>query len=578
MGNINKEELTICLMLEELGSDFSKELASTVANSLPSNKKIRLIVVPGKYDDGSSDDVVHNYRSVYNSVFGLGEMCHIDGFIIHLGSINEEDHNYSQIYQHYTNKWPDVPKVLVASDLKDATTINYDNESGIREAVDYLVNAYGCTNFCMLGGREDNKDARERREIFTNCLKAYDIEFGENEFEHTDMGGNCVAAAENLLDRNPDVQAVFCVNDSVAKSLYKVLNKRKIKIGEEVMVFAFDNTKLAGELNPPLTSIGPDKVTLGQKALEILLEKLSGKDSVEHIKIPTKLYGRKSFPFEKFDYTKTDLTNADPEIIDKMFSECFYRYNRNDHGNDSIDLQRLFYEVISRILKSMKRRYVSPENFDTICMLIDKFFENGGMDYTDASKFIVSIERLQHNLNILQRSAATKSQINRLFSRMKDRAIISQAEKINRNEMTENHLRSDLADFLVTGVGDGSGIETILHSFDKLGLQNCSLFVFDDPVHYDIHGEVKFPDVIKIKCVMSSGELYILPEIRQKCMTANIFERSILTSKIICHTALPIFCGNTIYGLLITELTDNIYDRGEFLALHLGKSFALCKK
>ena len=577
MRNINKDELTICLMVEELSSDFSIELVQSVTHSLPRNKKIRLIVVPGKYDDGRSNSSLHNYRTVYNSVFRLGEFCRIDGFIIHLGSIRKEDCNYSQIYQYFVNKWQDVPKVLVASDLTEETTVNYDNETGIRTAVDYLVNAYGCTKMCMLGGREDNKDACARREIFSKCLAEYKIEFGENEFEYTDMSENCITEAEYLLDRNPDVQAVFCVNDSVAKALYEVMRRRKLRPGTDIMVFGFDNTKLSGEMNPSLTSIGPDSISLGQKALELLLEKLSGKTTVEHATIPTRLYGRQSFPFEPYDYNTIEMMKVEPSFIYKMFRDCFYRYDKNRRNKDSIDLERLFFEIMTQVLIAMNNRYLSPETSEKLVVMIDKFFEKGAMDYTDAAKFIESLERVQQGINQLShRSMAVRLQLNRLFSRMKDRAIISQAEKIV-NMGIDNHQHNErIADFLISGVGNGVGIESILRNFDKLGIRNCSLFVFDEPVDYQLDKEAVFPDIIKIRCMMRSGELYILSEERQKCRMYDIFARSTFNSKHLCHTAFPIFCGNTLYGLLMTELTDDIFERGELIALHLGRSFALC--
>ena len=42
------------------------------------------------------------------------------------------------------------------------------------------------------------------------------------------------------------------------------------------MVFGFDNTRMAAEMTPPLSSIGASSITLGQKAFELLLDKIEG--------------------------------------------------------------------------------------------------------------------------------------------------------------------------------------------------------------------------------------------------------------------------------------------------------------
>ena len=123
MAGKRKNEKLICMLLEDIGSDFSKELVRAVANAIPHGRGIRLTVLPGKYDDGLGSDSTHNYKSVYNSVFRLSSLCDVDGFIIHLGSVNERDRNNEQIYSSVMNKHRDVPKVLVASDLEDVVIL-----------------------------------------------------------------------------------------------------------------------------------------------------------------------------------------------------------------------------------------------------------------------------------------------------------------------------------------------------------------------------------------------------------------------------------------------------------------------
>ena len=155
------------------------------------------------------------------------------------------------------------------------------------------------------------------------------------------------AEAERLMDRNPDTEAIFCVNDQVAVPLYEVLKERGIMPGRDVQVFGFDNTKFSGSMVPPLASVGAANVTLGQQALELLLAKMDGRE-VESVVLPTRLYGKESLEYEMYEYTTLEMLQIDSAFINRMFDDCFYRYNSESHDADEVNLKRLFFEFISR--------------------------------------------------------------------------------------------------------------------------------------------------------------------------------------------------------------------------------------
>lgn len=401
----NEQKKIIGLILENIFTDFSKELIQSVADALPAQKNFRLVVLAGKYDglEISADENRHAYLTVYNSVFQLDSICRFDGLIIHLGSMTPEKKR--RIQADYLEKNRNIPRVFIASDIEGETVVNYDNESGIREAVNYLVNINEFSRFCMLGGRDDNIDACARKNIFIQCLKEHHLSFSEQNYQKTDMSDQCGAEAEKLLENNPDAQAVFCVNDSVAKSLYSVMDRKKLIPGKDILVFGFDNTHLSGEMIPSLSSIGTDRSTLGKKALEVLFRKMNGED-VQSVLIPTRLYGRESFHYEMYDYTELEMMNVNPAFIERMFDDCFYRYRNCSADRENVNLKRLFHEFISRMLFAMNRRYMSIESFHEIQRMIDKFFEKGAMEYTDATKLLNSVHRLQNSINVYQKSIA----------------------------------------------------------------------------------------------------------------------------------------------------------------------------
>ena len=569
-----RKKKVIGLLIEELESEFSKDLIQSIVSAIPSSRDIQLVVFAGKYINNSSYDKMRAYKTVYNSVYKLGGMCGIDGIIMHFGSMGDEQ--VRDMIMQYADHYINVPKVFIALNSSDHTTVNYDNERGIREAVNCLVNVNGLTRFCMLGGRDDNVDARARKDIFIQCLKENNISFSRWNYEKTDMSENCITEASRLLDNNIGVQAIFCVNDSVARGLYEAMKARDLVPGKDVYVFGFDNTHMAGEVTPTLSSIGADKCSLGQMALEVMLAKLNGTD-IGSALVPTRLYGRQSFYYEMYDYTAADIQNADEAFIYRIFDECFYRYRNEVIDRESVNLKRLFYEFMSRIFKVIKKRYTSFEDFTETSMLIEKFFEKGAMEYTDAAKLITSIERVQIGMNNnYQRSPASRIITNRLFALMRDKAMCSLAEKksIERENVLEK--RRMMQDFMIASMNakgtKSEREEYIFRNITKLGIKNAAVYMYDSPVQYGFHRSADFPENIKLRCVVRSGEMYLIPKERQFCRINDIFVREELPSRCSGYAPFIIFYDDKIYGIILCELTSDIYDRGEYIALQLGRT------
>ena len=573
-----KKEKVIGLIIENVFTDFAKETIQGIMNAIPEGSPLKLVIIAGKHDESrESEDHQHYYKTIYNSIYRLEEMCDFDGLIISVGTIDQKQDWMPD--QRLLKQFSGIPKVFVASELEHEITVNYENETGIREAVDYLVKVNGCSRLCMLGGRDDNADARKRKECFIKCLAENNLPFFEHSYEKTDMSENSHAAARRLLDNNPEAQAIFCVNDGVAKGLYDVMRDRELVPGKDILVFGFDNTYMACNMIPSLTSIGTAEGTLGQKALSLLLDLMNGQP-VQSVTVPTRLYGKESFEYDMYEYTTMEMLKGDEDFIYRMFDECFYRYRNEKISRDDVNLKRLFFEFISRMLQAMRRRYMSIEEFGEMERLIDIFFDNGAMQYTDVAKLLVSIEKLQVGMNAAQKSVAANVMNNRLFAHMKDQALRAiSAQRIRENQKDQEE-RERLQEFLIetteyAGTGEET-VETVISNFDKLGLRNAAFYMYEEPVSYDHEKMTVFPGLVYLKCVMKAGELYVIPKERQECPMSSMFSRTELPRKCKGYITFPVFLRRKIYGLLICELTRDIFERGEDIAGQLGRALYMC--
>ncbi|MBO4324522.1 MAG: substrate-binding domain-containing protein [Lachnospiraceae bacterium] len=572
MGRFTDERKTIGLIIEDLAVDYAKEIIHSVQLAAAGYPNVRLIVLPGLHEHLERGKSSRYFETrVHNMIYGLEEVIRIDGLLLTLPNISGV--SCSSFFNGEFSNYARIPRVFISTAVTDGVMVRYDNEKGIREAVDYLVNVKGLRKFVMLGGRDDNADAQDRKEVYRKCLAEKHIEFTEEMYEKTDMSIDAQPAAERLMERNPDAEAIFCVNDQVAVPLYRVLKELGMKPGRDIQVFGFDNTKFSGTMLPPLASIGADGITLGEKAVEMLLRMMDGEEVHSEV-LPTRLYGKESLEYAMYEYTTMEMLKIDEAFVYRMFDDCFYRYLSEVHDREEVDLRRLFFEFITRMLRSMIAGSMSTEEFNEIRRLIDIFFSNGAMRYTDPAHMVRCIERLQNGMNKSQKSPLANMMTNRCFSYMKDRAIVSMAAEVNRFDANLKVERERIRDFFTCGTQfDGGNTvteETIIRNLDKLSFHNAALYLFEKPVAVPQEGGITFPETARLMCVVKGGELRVLPAERRVCRLDSMLDRTELP-KCGAYIASLVFYGSRIYGVLITEVTGTVADRGEFVAKQLAQ-------
>ena len=570
---------TIALIVDEIATDYTSEMIQDVMNSMPSDEKLRVVVFAGKSDDSASPlEDIRVHKEIYDNIYRIAGVAGFDGYIVSLGA--RDPFEDKDTYGELLTKLSGVPSVFIGADFDVGLTVKYDNMPGIRDAVNLLINVNGLTNLAMLGGRDDNADALDRKVIFRECLIDNGLDYGESFCVNTDMSEDCSAEAEKLLDMNPDVQAIFCVNDAVAKGLYGVMKKRGLIPGRDIKVFGFDNTHMSGEIEPPLASIGSADITVGGKALELLTSKLDGAE-VSSAVVPTRLYGRKSLDYEQYVYTSQEIVKADEAFIYRMFDDCFYRYASAKRDREGVNLRRLFYELVSRMLQAMKRRYMSREEFEELSRLVDIFMENGSLELTDIHRFMDRLDLLQAGVNTSFRQSYVNVMINRLFLRIKDNLIYVLAGQKERNVTSELEGRHRMMRFnvMATAVMDGDkakNTDRVIRCIESVGLKDAAFFMFDEAVVCEKGRQCVFPERINLKCVVKDGEFYnTMPE-RQSCRMKDMFAREELSSRCGGYLAFPVFCKTSLYGVLACGIEGDTHERGELIANQLGQALYMC--
>jgi LacI family transcriptional regulator len=102
-------------------------------------------------------------------------------------------------------------------------------------------------------------------------------------------------ATRRLLAAEPDVDAVLCGSDQVARGASDQLREAGRRVPEDVALVGVDNwTVFAGTARPPLTTIDLNLEAIGRHAGELLLDAIGGRPSPGLHVLPCRLVVRES--------------------------------------------------------------------------------------------------------------------------------------------------------------------------------------------------------------------------------------------------------------------------------------------
>lgn len=156
--------------------------------------------------------------------------------------------------------------------------VGFSNVKAASEVTRYLVDA-GYSNIGYIGAfPKDNDRARDRRRGYDLALAAAGRKLDASLCIETtldiDAGAEAMAM---LLQRRPDVRAVFCSADAIAVGALFECQRRKLAIPERIALAGFDDLAIAAQLVPSLTTLRVPRYFIGQQAGAMIRDRLAGR-------------------------------------------------------------------------------------------------------------------------------------------------------------------------------------------------------------------------------------------------------------------------------------------------------------
>lgn len=186
-----------------------------------------------------------NYVEAEANIFRAISLGQVDGLI--LDAVNLKlgaGEAYLTDLLEYLKDYPDLPVVSLEMSIGDLPLIKSDNEEALREMCRHTIEVHGKKDICILTGAKGNEVAEYRLKICLDEAQKHGITVSEDHIIYGDFWySSGDALAVKLADgeiRLPE--AVICTSTHMALGLIYRLQKRGIRVPDDVIVIGFDTT------------------------------------------------------------------------------------------------------------------------------------------------------------------------------------------------------------------------------------------------------------------------------------------------------------------------------------------------
>ncbi|WP_179333596.1 LacI family DNA-binding transcriptional regulator [Winogradskyella costae] len=288
----NRRTNTIGIIIPEIVHHFFSKVISGV--ELVANKRGYNVII-GLSNESFSKEVI-NMEMLANGS--------IDGFILSMSKETLKLQDYHHFNETMTQGMPIVMFDRVVSEVKCDKVI-VDDFNGAKKAVEKLIDN-GCKSIALITTKDYVSVGKLRTQGYLEALEEHQMppkaELILKIDESLDYEAHLEALEkeiEQLFQFNPKLDGVFAVNEIYALLAMKVARRLGLDVPNDVQVIGFTDGVLSKHATPSLTTVSQHAQRMGEKAAELLINKLesefnSADEVFQTVVITTDLIERES--------------------------------------------------------------------------------------------------------------------------------------------------------------------------------------------------------------------------------------------------------------------------------------------
>lgn len=238
-----------------------------------------------------------SFETQRNAIFDLVSNRSLDGLITWSSSLGGVL-GPAEI-KSFHHRYHPLPMVSLAQFMEGMPTVSVDSYLGMRALLGHLVMEHGFKRLAFIRGPEEHYYAQERYRAYLDSLQTFNLPLDPRLVTRPLPWEAGAEAIEILLDERGlkpgvDFDAVVAVSDMMAIWAMKTLQSRGFVVPKDIAVTGFNNSREERLSTPPLTTVDLPFGEQGARAVDLLMQQLSGESVPALITLPSKLVVRQS--------------------------------------------------------------------------------------------------------------------------------------------------------------------------------------------------------------------------------------------------------------------------------------------
>lgn len=573
---MTNNRLNIGLFICHLDNDYAYDICKGVdyaTKELDAN----LIVLPGMYINAAYNDPQKaRFDYQYNSIFYYASKKNLDVLIVSMGTIgsflSEAD------LKSFLDNFKDIPILTIEIEVPGYNYLYIEGKTGMRKIINHLIEDHNKRVIGFVGGRPFNADAVERLNTYKEVLTEHGIPVEDKLIVHGNFSEFCEPLVEQLLDDNPDIDAMVFASDQMALGGYRVFKRRGIVVGKDIAVTGYDDAPIALTLDPPLTTCRASSSDLGYYAVYEAVNLLKHGRTARSI-LNSNIVIRESCGCNAVDDIKNNLPDGiDPKknTVDEI-TDSIVKFLLEDYKKSYISQQ--LFNVMTDLFKPVIHDAIDPEvkefNSKHVTDALSSMLSSSLPNYYSIDKVIYlfnSFGQIIFNLidddKKYQSFCKLSNNVFYFLSSYTSSKAYNDKKEYKLSIWSSNYITRDT---LTYGRDDSTCFKLMMENILNLNYKSAYLYLYDIPVVQNNDGSWTVPESLLLQAYYNENEPTVLEDDDRIIASSDIFDNQ-YTPKNRRYTmvATPIFTNEQQYGLFVCEVDIEEFHHIYSSSLQLG--------